>query len=1660
MTAYSTNKGICFSLMVIALWLPAMSQTLTQEKPYITDTLPFIMHAPDSTSLQLDSKADTLRSALELELEKNKNVDSCYRFFKRHLNDALSLDILQQYFMVFFDSNSEFWKRMRKADYRTLQKKWVSDGLQERNELIRFYYCQFSSHFSGINDNFFFILLGPSLHADHRFERMFNREYCRITPKEKIALNRGCDGDEFIYSIGEMAKKYTLELSYLAFDTCMAPLKFEPILQRTIKRWHSYKQVQIRFDLPGIYRLTIFNEKSLWQRYVVVTALEGIMKLDPQSILVQGHSMVKDFTPPFTIHFHGNSGEYFRALTDSNGMYRAFLKPRDSFTSGRITAILEKDGDIAYITDTVPTIHNNDGLYCYLHTDRPLYMPEQTVHIKAIVKRLVDQRELDDPRVDSIPVSISGMRGPELFSKMLSVDQWGHAQDSFTIPSQTQCGYLRFLDFYKLSCGRDSMRVGGDMINIFQENQANFAVTPYRKRQFELKIQAPERPVGVNDTVRVTITGRYLTGEPLSNASVKLRWYQQDIEPIASKDKNEQVSWTFKAKKSQKLILMDRLLLPSSGISDYFVRGNTRKPFSRLMVTAETEDQSHLKVTAEATIIQSKYPFFLAFYKLPSWSIKRGTVLPIKVAVFDLNGIPYSGSVEITIKKNTRILVQKKVIIEKDGTSGFPYTFSSPGRYSISARIKIDKEWIIQAKGRVNVSRERPHFEEDWTTVTADKDAYCFGDTAILSIESSIDSGQVALSAEGRSLSRYLTQPLTEHGCVFKIPLERDHGYKVYLKCTIFSGSRQITREKQLKVIDTTILLNASIEMPHQVTHGDTVQANITVRDKEGKPKAAQLSVAVVDESVFNYAEGLRYLDRSIKKDWPGAIAQIGAQYPNVNLVSTERDRILLEFITGKKIATTGNRQTGRPADNYGLSVHIRTSNFRLSFLSKKLYDKLILSPIPPYDERSDFRDIGYWNPTVTTNDSGTGGFHFVVPSDLTQWRVFGFGSARGQYLLSLRDSFVSAKPLSVTLQTPPLLFENDTVVLRTVVRNATSSEIHTSSTVSVCNGDSSATVLSDDSRDMVIPSKDAREATCLASAQKKGEPTFRAEVRSEHSGDAEQRQVRVLYNAAHRSVVKSGIIERAGQSDSLSLCASPDYLPGSGRMKIMYEKSHLIQYFRDYDQPFYWPNGNPRKDFSHLLLEAIYYLMRFKTGLDEKFRLDDFTAKEIHQRLKAYRNNEGLWGLKRKGKTDPRITTLAMRILSITAAYDLYPAETVRARELYQEGIAAVRKLIPLLTGNIEALTDLTYSIKDDPKFILQEQTITHLYNSREEMSVPALAQLLECLSFFNKKAEQQAIIAVLEKRAMHGAKTCFWNEIKNDKWYKTSQEVTGLVVRAFAKTDPDNKMLRPALQWIDSVDWGKDFKARAAIMEAIGAYAVSKNELKPTLTVSYELNHGKKETLAISAHKPDDEDNGVIIIPDSVVLPSNTLIISTEGKGVFYYAARFDYKTKNPPRDSLGKSHQFSIERTYSPIKKDRVGLWHNNNREMKDAFKPGDEIEVKLIITSDKKNRSMEVIDYLPAGTEYIVLPYENPAGKVLLGLGAQYNAYDNTVLFYPTTGWNKKTVVRYYIRATNCGTYSIPPARACLWNCLDPCIYSQRDMLHIKNSDRQDLLNVHR
>jgi uncharacterized protein YfaS (alpha-2-macroglobulin family) len=161
----------------------------------------------------------------------------------------------------------------------------------------------------------------------------------------------------------------------------------------------------------------------------------------------------------------------------------------------------------------------------------------------------------------------------------------------------------------------------------------------------------------------------------------------------------------------------------------------------------------------------------------------------------------------------------------------------------------------------------------------------------------------------------------------------------------------------------------------------------------------------------------------------------------------------------------------------------------------------------------------------------------------------------------------------------------------------------------------------------------------------------------------------------------------------------------------------------------------------------------------------------------------------------------------------------------------------------------------------------------------------------------------------------------------------------------------------------------------------------------------------------------------------------------------------------DSLGKSHQFSIERTYSPIKKGGVGLWHNNYREMKDAFKPGDEIEVKLIITSDKKNRSMEVIDYLPAGAEYIVLPYENTAGKVLLGLGAQYNSHDNTVLLYPTTGWNKKTVVRYYIRATNCGTYSIPPARACLWNCLDPCIYSQRDMLHIKNSDRHDLLNVH-
>src|SRR5690606_4702355 len=98
-------------------------------------------------------------------------------------------------------------------------------------------------------------------------------------------------------------------------------------------------------------------------------------------------------------------------------------------------------------------------------------------------------------------VEIRNPKGDKVYEKSLKTDEYGGVAADFELPSDATLG-----QYYVQVVG-----VGG----------ANFRVEEYKKPEFEVTVEAPEKPAKLGDTITATVKARYYFGAPVTEARVK-----------------------------------------------------------------------------------------------------------------------------------------------------------------------------------------------------------------------------------------------------------------------------------------------------------------------------------------------------------------------------------------------------------------------------------------------------------------------------------------------------------------------------------------------------------------------------------------------------------------------------------------------------------------------------------------------------------------------------------------------------------------------------------------------------------------------------------------------------------------------------------------------------------------------------------------------------------------------------------------------------------------------------------------------------------------------------------------------------------------------------------------------------------------------------------
>ncbi len=156
-----------------------------------------------------------------------------------------------------------------------------------------------------------------------------------------------------------------------------------------------------------------------------------------------------------------------------------------------------------------------DQTKVYTITDRPVYRPGALVRFKFWVARAhYDQPDVAAFAGKTFSVEIRSPKGDKLLAKGFTADGFGGFDGSFELPS-------------------DAM-LGAYQVFIPQRGGGWFRVEEYKKPEFEVKVEAPARPVMLGEKVPATIKANYYFGGPVAEAKVKYkitrttadeRWY-------------------------------------------------------------------------------------------------------------------------------------------------------------------------------------------------------------------------------------------------------------------------------------------------------------------------------------------------------------------------------------------------------------------------------------------------------------------------------------------------------------------------------------------------------------------------------------------------------------------------------------------------------------------------------------------------------------------------------------------------------------------------------------------------------------------------------------------------------------------------------------------------------------------------------------------------------------------------------------------------------------------------------------------------------------------------------------------------------------------------------------------------------------------------------
>lgn len=662
-----------------------------------------------------------------------------------------------------------------------------------------------------------------------------------------------------------------------------------------------------------------------------------------------------------------------------------------------------------------------DQLRGFLHTDRGLYRPGDTVRVKGLARLMRLGGALRLPSSRKVHVVVRDPRGEPLLERNVAMTRFGGFSVDVPIDEAARLGDYRV---------EASMAEG-----VFHER---FSVEQYRAATFEVKVARPAREPVAGEMVRLSAEARYLYGSPLRNGSLTWRVYRrsrevsfEDFPRYQFGDARQWESWADSLSGGAELPVTEKeQSLDKNGrgkLSLKLERDDFRSP-QDLMVTAEVQDETHQTIAANIAVHTHQAAVYFGLDRGSPIGEAKGARTVQLIAV-DPKGarVAAEGTFRAVrrdwscaweawgyhggyrCEKKDKEVMRQTVAITSEAPSAVKFTPPGSGEYQL----------IVEGRDRAgNATASSTYFYSWGATDDAgswqasddarfelipDKNKYKVGETARLLLKTTVRNATALLTVERDGVIEKRRFAIGGGTSTVEVPIKEGYGPNVFASVLLVKGRTAkgphgvpvIRMGLATLPVDTDakrLTVEVATDKP-SYRPGETVTANIRVADAGGKPVQAELSLAAADEGVLTL----------IAFKTPDPLATFYASWGLGVTTASQYERVARLPEPGAERFTGGGDGAGAPG------------TFRSRFLA-----------------------TAYWNPAVETDAEGRARVTFQAPDNLTAYRLMAVAADAGERFGSGEQRLTVRKPLQILSGMPRFLNVGDDAKGSVLVVNET----------------------------------------------------------------------------------------------------------------------------------------------------------------------------------------------------------------------------------------------------------------------------------------------------------------------------------------------------------------------------------------------------------------------------------------------------------------------------------------------------------------------------------------------------------------------------------------------------------------------------------------------